>query len=269
MKPRSITSTANTTVKDAARLKRKKHRHSRRRFLAEGEDLLEAAIHSGIVPRQVFVLDGAPGANDLLEKVAVHPGTAVYLVNSQVMGKLSNMGGNSRVVAEFDLLDTDLPPAGQGVADGVYIYLAGLADPGNVGAIIRSAAALGGAGVIFSPDTADPYGPRSVQATMGSIFSLPLYHDTAGIPALLYWAADHGLTPVAADHRWGKAAWECDLTAGLLLMMGAERAGLPDGLREHAAFSVKVPQRADIDSLNVAMAATAILYEAARQRTGE
>ncbi|MHB0915193.1 MAG: TrmH family RNA methyltransferase [Thermoleophilia bacterium] len=267
MKLKSITSSANIIIKEAARLKRKKNRQSRRLFLAEGEDLLEAAVTNGVTPRQVFVLDGAEEAVlELLEEAPHKDDAAVYSVSTQVMDKLSSMGGNCRVVASFDFRDTGLSWTRDEAPGNNYVFLAGLSDPGNVGAIIRSAAALGAAGVIVSPETADPYGPRAVQASMGAVFTIPLLQGYESVPSLFYWASEQGLATVAADHRDGEVAWECDLAAGFMLVMGAERTGLPEDILQRADLTVRIPQRAGTDSLNVAMAATAILYESARQR---
>lgn len=266
MKPRSITSAANNTVKDTARLKRKKHRWANRRFLAEGEDLLEAAVNDGHRPRQVFALEEAVDPAALPGKLVDDPEVEVIAASEAVIGKLSSMGGNSRLVAVFDFLDVPLPGGRDQAGSGMFVYLAGLSDPGNVGALLRSAAALGAEGVILAEDTADPYSPKAVHASSGSIFSIRIHYCPEGIPTLLYWAADLDLQLVGTDQRDGVPAWEADLTGGILLLMGAERCGLPAGLREHAAAFVRVPQEAGIESMNVAMAGTALLYEAARQR---
>ena len=248
------------------RLKRKKHRHSRRLFLAEGEDLLDAAMSSGARPRQVFMLEGAKASIGLPEVAQDDREIEIFLVSEPVINKLTSLGGNARIAAVFDFVDSDLPQL-QPLRDKVfYIYLAGIADPGNIGSLIRSAAALGADGIIMSDDSADPYGPKAVQASMGSIFKIPLHRCSSSCDVLLDWAARLGLAPVATDNRTGASPWDVDLKGNILLMLGAERAGLPAELKQSAALTVMIPQHRGTESLNVAMAGTVLLYEALRQR---
>ncbi|HDZ59964.1 MAG TPA: hypothetical protein ENH44_04170, partial [Actinobacteria bacterium] len=159
MRTREIISPGNTAVKEAVRLRRKRNRYERRRFLTEGEDLLAAALAGGYIPRQVFVLEGnvsttmetigdASDGMDVLE-----PDVEVCICSQPVMEKLSELGSGSRVIAVFDFIDRQLAAE----TEGPLIYLAGVGDPGNAGTIIRSASALGGCGVAFSPDAVDPY----------------------------------------------------------------------------------------------------------------
>ncbi|MEW6020007.1 MAG: RNA methyltransferase [Pseudomonadota bacterium] len=273
-----ITSTGNQAVKEAARLGRKRHRHDRRQFLTEGEDLLDAALARGVIPRQVFAVEGTE--EDIADRFTAAglkwPGKVeLFSCSPPVMEKLSALGSGSRVAAVFDMVDRKFPgvlesatasgPAGERAAGiGPVLYLAGVADPGNVGTIMRSAAAMGAAAVLMGPGTADPYSPKSLRATMGAVFQLPFFL-TVNPATAVSWAERSGFPVIAAQAHAGKSVWDADLSDGFVLVLGSEREGVPHRLAE-AAQGVRIPQEGGAESLNVAMAATAILCEAARQR---
>lgn len=155
--------------------------------------------------------------------------------------------------------DVGFPPA-------LALYLAGVADPGNVGTLVRTAAALGVDWLALGPGSADPFGPRAVRAAMGATYSLPILEGVS--PADL--ATRSGFTIVAAVPSGGLPPWRADLTRPLVLALGAERAGLAPAMDvlEGAAplVSVTIPQAPGSESLNVAAAGAALLYEAVRQR---
>jgi tRNA G18 (ribose-2'-O)-methylase SpoU len=332
---KEITSTANAAVKEAVRLRRKRHRHEHRLFLAEGEDLLAAALAGGHFPRQVFVLEGsvagvvealdhavqagagsagagsgehAPGATGSgnLAPGATGSDMVVYICSEPVMQKLSELGSGSRVVSVFDFIDRQLDQYGgaeAGVAagnaasgnaasrnavaeitttergegatptsgTGPLVYLAGVGDPGNAGAIIRSAAALGASGIVFSPNAVDPYSSKCQRAAMGAAFRLPLFLDvTAG--EIAGWATGRGLPVVSSDPHQGMALWDEAVSEGrplsgaFVLVLGSERKGVPGELIAASRLRLRIPQLPEAESLNVAMAGTVILYEALKQR---
>ncbi|RJQ48033.1 MAG: RNA methyltransferase [Gaiellales bacterium] len=272
MESRRITSTANATVREAARLRLKKHRQSGRRFLVEGEDLLEAALAGGFIPRQVFVLEGAAGSMDRLRRALRREGPAgaavhVFECAPPVMDKLSGLGGGSRVVAVFDFIERRLPAAHGDLGPLPLLYLAGIGDPGNLGTIVRSASSLGCEGVLLDPRCADPFSHKATRASMGALFSLPVYPDI-GTGDLVSISRRFSREIICADAREGTPSWQADLGAPLILALGSEREGIPGEVTQVAAGKVRIPHRdRSADSLNVAMAATVILYEAARQRT--
>ncbi|MHB9111881.1 MAG: TrmH family RNA methyltransferase [Thermoleophilia bacterium] len=282
MKYRGISSTGNAIIKEAARLKRKRHRYESRLFLVEGEDLLDAALARGITPRQVFVLEGheelvegvgqrlaasakADDAGDSARS-ARRSGTDVYVCPWPVMEKISELGSGSRVVAVFDFLEQaisrDLTEG-----RGPLLYLCGMGDPGNVGTLIRSGASLGVSGVALAPGTADPYGPKALRATMGAIFQVPVYVGLE--PAdLISRAKAAAVDIVCADPHEGLELWHADLAKDFALVLGSEREGVPEELLRAATTTVRIPQTGPTESINVAMAGTVVLYEALRQRAG-
>jgi TrmH family RNA methyltransferase len=193
-------------------------------FAAEGEDLVEAAERAG--RRAEFVLRAG---------VDVEP---------ELLSAVSALGSGSRVIGVYERRWSE--PGGD-----LMVWLHAVEDPGNVGTIVRSAHALAGATVVLGPGCADPFSPKAVRASMGSLFALP--------PARAPLEALTGRR-VALDAGGAGTLAEADLSPPLVLCLGAERAGLPEALR---AGAVRIPVASD--SLNVAMAATVALYEAARR----
>jgi RNA methyltransferase, TrmH family len=214
------------TSKDNAQLKTIRKLLQKRRdglFVAEGEDLIEAAAANGWQP-EILLRAGEDVEPDLMP---------------------SGLGSGSRVVAVYRERWSE--PGGD-----LSVYLHGVHDPGNVGTIIRSAHALADGPVILGPDCADPYGPKAVRASMGSIFARP--------PARAAFEELRGTT-IALDSDAGEPVDEVSAEAPVILCLGAERAGLPAAVLGAAASRARIPTRADgPDSLNVAMAATVALY---------
>jgi 23S rRNA (uridine2479-2'-O)-methyltransferase len=144
------------------------------------------------------------------------------------------------------------------------------ASPGNLGSVIRSADAFGAAGVVVTGHAADPYDPRSVRASTGSLFARPVIR----LPSpreLTAWLAvqrarGYPITLVGADEGGDRDVFDAGLTSPTLLVMGNETAGLSAAWREQCDYLVRIPMTGSASSLNVANAATVVLYEAARQR---
>jgi TrmH family RNA methyltransferase len=138
-------------------------------------------------------------------------------------------------------------------------------DPGNVGAIVRAAEAAGATGVIVTAGSADPLGWKALRGSMGSAFRLPI---AAGVEAVEVCASarDQGVEVVATSPADGVDLYECDLTGPVLVLVGGEGAGLPADVGAVAHLAVRIPMRAPVESLNVAVATGIILFEAHRQR---
>jgi TrmH family RNA methyltransferase len=144
------------------------------------------------------------------------------------------------------------------------------ASPGNIGSIVRSADALGAAGVIVTGHAADIYDPRAVRASTGSLFALPVVRAPGPHEVAAWVAAKRaGGCPIVlagADERGEADVFDVDLTQPALLLVGSEAAGLSSAWRGLCDVTVRIPMAGAASSLNAANAATAVLYEAARQR---
>jgi TrmH family RNA methyltransferase len=236
-----VTSRDNPRLKRARRLlTSRRARSSSGLFVAEGEDLLEAALRAGVPPLEVLATPDA----------ALPAGLDAVRVQEPLLAEVSTLGHAARVLALFRR--PDLPVAALG---DVAVALYDVHDPGNVGAVLRSVAALGRGSAGLGPGCADVTGPKAVRASMGAVFSVPAV-DPATLPGRQ--------VALAADAPVELA--DVDLRGPVVFLLGGERSGLSEAIRERAALSARIPQAADVDSLNVAMAATVALYEARRQR---
>ena len=166
-------------------------------------------------------------------------------------------------------LDAAFSPGSDAAAlTPLVLVLAGIQDPGNVGAIVRTAAACGATGVVAIEGSANPFGWKALRGAMGGTFHLPVsarstLEDVARV------AADAGVRLVAAVPRGGTPLPQLDLRAPTAIVLGAEGAGVTEPVIETAAEFVSIPMRPAVESLNVAVAAALILYEAFRQRQQE
>jgi TrmH family RNA methyltransferase len=161
--------------------------------------------------------------------------------------------------------DPDRPPGSD--PSQLVVVLAGLQDPGNVGAIVRTAAACGATGLVTIDGAANPYGWKALRGAMGGTFRLPIaprgtLHD------VVRTARESGVRLVAAVARGGTPLQDVDLRAPTAILLGAEGPGLSETTAAAATERVTIPLRRPIESLNVAVAAALILYEASRQRPG-
>jgi TrmH family RNA methyltransferase len=145
------------------------------------------------------------------------------------------------------------------------VVAAGVGDPGNLGSILRAAEAAGATGCITLPGGADPFRDKAVRGSMGSIFRLPVLAGLDAV-AVVDFARRNGLQVVAADGGAATAYTAADLRPPTLLVLGAEAAGVPEELRSAADLRVRIPLRSPVESLNVAVAAGVLLFEARRQR---
>jgi RNA methyltransferase, TrmH family len=219
-----ISSPQNEKLKLVRKLHERKHREREGLFATEGEDLVEAGLAAGARPH--FVLSAAGS------------GLGGEEVERELLDEVSALGSGTRTIAVW-------PVSWASEAGGPCVYLHGVADPGNVGAVVRTAHALLGGTVVLGPDCADPFGPKAVRASMGSIFGHSVLR------------AELGATPrprAALVAHGGKAL---EALAGVAtLCLGAEREGLPVELLGECDVEVTIPLRAGAaESLNVAAAA--------------
>lgn len=152
-----------------------------------------------------------------------------------------------------------------GAGHPLVVVMVGVQDPGNVGTVVRTAEAFGASGAIATAGTAHPWSPKAVRASAGSVLRLPVLHGIS--PAVvLAQLGIAGLKTYAATLAGGSLPSQADLTAPVALLIGNEGAGLPPEIENSAHGTLRIPLASPVDSLNAAMAATVLLYEAARQR---
>lgn len=220
-----ITSSHNPLLKEIRRLQR---RRADGRFVAEGEDLIAAASAAGWVP--------------------VHHLRAGVDVEPHLLDAVSGLGSGSRELAVYE------ERWGMQVTGRLCVALWGVGDPGNVGTVLRSARAFGAACVAIGPGSADPFGPKAVRASMGALFDVPVVRvaSVRDLPGPRVALVGHEGVPIA----------ELGPDRPRTLLVGAERAGLPDDVVAACEQTAHIPIRTE--SLNAAMAATVALYEVNR-----
>ncbi|HXS47416.1 MAG TPA: RNA methyltransferase [Solirubrobacterales bacterium] len=219
-----ISSPHNEKLKLVRKLRERKQREREGLFATEGEDLVEAGLAAGAEPRILLSLAGSEIGGEEVEP--------------QLLAEVSALGSGTRVIAVW-------PQVWAAAVRPPCVYLHGVADPGNVGAIVRTAQALLGGTVVFGADCADPHGPKAVRASMGSIFGQSLLR--AGIDATP--------RPRAALVAHGGETLD-SLAAAATICLGAERDGLPAEVLDECDLKVTIPLRpGGAESLNVAAAA--------------
>jgi TrmH family RNA methyltransferase len=151
------------------------------------------------------------------------------------------------------------------VKSPLLVVMHGINNPVNVGAILRSAEAAGSTGVIATANTADPFSAKAIRGAMGSAFRLPIWAGPS-YPQVLTWCNKHNVKPISADVNATKLYTDIDWKISRALILGTESSGLTLEEVTAAGETVKIPMRGSVESLNVAVAAAIMLYEAARQR---
>lgn len=171
------------------------------------------------------------------------------------------------LLAVVEMPDDDLDRI-RVTGDFLAVVLDRPANPGNIGSIIRSADAFGAGGVVVTGHAADTYDPRSVRASTGSLFALPVVRTPSHCEVAAWLTAQRGhrIAIVGTDEHGEHNVFDFDFTRSTLLVVGNEATGLSGGWRELCDHLVKIPMTGAASSLNAANAATAVLYEIARQR---
>ena len=149
--------------------------------------------------------------------------------------------------------------------NGLYVFLENLQDPGNLGTIIRSAEAAGAHGIIMNETCVDAYNPKVIRATMGSFFRVP-FAVTPDLSGTVRTFRQTGGQAFAAHLKGEKSYTQADFTGKTAILIGNESKGLSDALTKEAGELIRIPMAGKVESLNAAMAATILMFEAARQR---
>jgi RNA methyltransferase, TrmH family len=234
------------------------------RVILDGWHLLESALAAAVALEWIAVTPDAAAAHPDVMAMAARRGVPVVEVAPTVMDALSPVRQPSGVVAVGGRPSVELP-ALLTPAPALVVAALGLQDPGNVGALIRSADAGGATGVLLDTASADPWHWKALRASMGSTLRVPVVRHTDAA-ATIRDCQRGGLQVVATVPRGGVAFDRVDLRAPTVLLLGAEGTGLPAAALAAADLTVTIPMRAGVESLNAAVAAALLVYEAARQR---
>jgi TrmH family RNA methyltransferase len=260
-----ITSRENEKIRHLRALAEPKERKKSKAFLIEGIKMVEEALGTGAPVAQVIA------APSLLRRhgksvltIAASRGVDVLWVSEHLMDVIAESKTPQPVMAEVRIAEHSanalLAPE-----QGLIVIAHQLQDPGNLGTIIRTCEAVSASGVAITQNTVDPYGPKAVRASMGSILRVPVAKiDDAG--DFLKACQEKGFQTVALVVQGKETHFDLDLTKPTALVAGQEGAGLPDDMMQAVDHRVTIPMSPAIDSLNVATATAVVLYEAMRQR---
>jgi RNA methyltransferase, TrmH family len=253
-----LTSIKNPKVAAAVRLKKRAFREEDRCFLVEGAQGVGEALEHPANLLSLFVVDEL----DPLAVRARQAGVEVHEVSPEVMGKLTSTVTPQGIVGISPFLDVGLDALS---ADGCIAILHEVRDPGNAGTVVRSADAAGADGVVFTATSVDPYNPKTVRSSAGSIFHLPIVRGEETRSAV-QGARERDLRILAMDGHGDQDLYTVDLSAPTAFVFGNEARGLPEEILAMADERVRVPHRGKAESLNLAAAATVCLFEWARRR---
>jgi len=258
-----ITSLANPTIKALRALKQRKARDEQGRYLIEGIRPVAEAIQCG-APLEMLIV-----APDLLSSAFAHDvittyaaeGGKILTVSAAVFTSLTEKEHPQGLAAVGYIRYTtlsELPPAAVG-----WVALVEVADPGNLGTILRTADGAGFSGVILVGTTTDPFDPAAVRASMGALFSQPIVRTDWR--DLLAWCRQRQITLVGSSDRGACDYRTAPYSRPLVLVLGSERHGLSDEQLADCDLVVRIPMRGRSDSLNLAVAAGILMYEITRQ----
>ncbi|MHB0923478.1 MAG: TrmH family RNA methyltransferase [Bellilinea sp.] len=258
-----ITSGQNPKIKRIrALLAARQDRAREKVYIIEGVRLVEEAVKAGVKPELVlFSSDLSPRGRDMLENFAA-AGTQVEEVEATILQSLSDTETSQGILAVLPQPPAVLPPAWD-----LMLILDRIRDPGNMGTILRSAAASGVQVFVLTPASTDIFGPKVVRAGMGAHLHIPIL--TLDWPEIIS-ACKHDRTPPAAimvaDSSGGSPCWRTNLRQPLALVIGSEADGPQQAALDAADGLVHIPMPGKAESLNAAIAASILLYETVRQR---
>jgi TrmH family RNA methyltransferase len=240
-------------------LKRRGDRDREGAFLLESIVGLEAALGAGIAVREVFVAEERGDLQERCEDMSLD----VTIVPDHVLRAVADTTTPQGMVAVAAIPKArlrDIPAE----AD-LILVLAEVRDPGNAGTLVRSAAAAGAGAVVFTEASVDPYAPKTVRASAGALFAVPIVRNVPLADATQA-LSDRGLSVYLAEAWEGPPVFEADLTEPVAFIVGNEAHGIPETGASHPG-ALSIPMPGGTESLNVAIAGSILLYETVRQRS--
>jgi TrmH family RNA methyltransferase len=261
---RSVTSRQNSLVKDLRKAFTQSELTHQGYMAIEGVRIIEEAIRSGLRFQAVFFSEsGRSHADRLLPQISSHAETLLLpdAVFQSAVATETPQGVAALVMPKAAKLEEILESLAE---DALIIGLAAVQDPGNVGTVIRSAEAFSARAVLLGERTASHFNSKVVRASAGSVFREPIIR--APLLETISTLKEHGFRAIATSSHKGRPLDELNLRGRVLLLIGGEGAGLPPAITAQADELVTIPHSPRVESLNAGIAASILLYEAARQR---
>ncbi len=265
MRLRRLESPQNPIIRQALKVRDRRPGRRGAAFLVEGPNLVASALEAGAGLGSVFVTEGfrskrAPRA--MLNSIA-RRGGELYEVSEKILRRLAETETPQGIAAVASLRPASLEEIRP---DGPIVVLDAVQDPGNVGTIIRTSDAAGASAVVVLGGTCDPFMPKALRASAGSIFNIPLvYAARKELPGELR-RRGIGMVVTASDAE--TSVFDAELRGPLAIVFGNEARGVGRELREAADIEIRIPVRGGAESLNVASSAAVCLYEVLRRKKG-
>ena len=260
---RRISSRQNALVKDLRKALSQGEPTAEGYLAVEGVRMIEEAIRSGLRFQAVFFSDaGSAHATRLLPQIGSH--VELLLLPDDVFASAVSTESPQGVAALVKLRTHKFEELLDSAHDSLLVGIAGIQDPGNLGTIIRSAEAFGARAVLLGEKTVSPFNPKTVRGSAGSLFREPLLRVklVESISAL----KQQGVRVLATSSHKGKPLHEGNFTGAAMIIVGNEGAGVPQEILSLADELITIPHSPRVESLNAGIAASILLYEAARQR---
>jgi TrmH family RNA methyltransferase len=263
-----LTSVSNARVRTLVNLRRRRQRDQLGLMLVEGYEELSLALTAGAVPTTLYVCpDLVRDAGNLrtVDEVAAL-GTEIVMVNTRVFERIAYRESPDGWLAVVQTVPTDLAALRLG-PNPLALVCESVEKPGNLGAMLRTADAVGADAVVAATPITDWGNPNIVRASKGTVFAVPV--AAADSTDVLAWARAGGLRVVAATPDTDTVFTDVDLSGPTAIAVGSEKHGLSRTWLDSADVRVRIPMAGLANSLNVATSAAIILYEAHRQRRAD
>jgi len=260
-----ITSPSNPRIKQLVRLRTRRYRDRSGLFLIEGDRELRRAADGATEVLEIFTCPQLYlGHNEeaLVGRLAAG-GAEIVEVGEVPFHKASYRDKPGGLIAVARQFPTGLDRIYLG-EDALVLVVESIEKPGNLGTMLRTAEAAGVAAIIVCDPTTDPFNPNVVRASLGTLFCIPL--AVTSTADAIAWLRRRGVRTVATTPGATRPHWETDLTGSVAIVVGSEQHGLSSAWMEAADLQALIPMPGSVDSLNSAMAAGIVLFEAARQR---
>lgn len=288
-----LTSSQNPVVKEIRALRNKSGRNERGLYFIEGARFVAEALNefvvaaerpytdSGNMPVSTSVNSPASGMPDIkyvavsdsfvsgdgyesIVKPCLDRGVKVYSLTDRLFESVSDTMNPQGVLAVLGMKKERLEDAA--LRDGILVILDGIRDPGNMGTIVRTADAAGCSGIIVTDGCVDLYNPKVLRSTMGSVFHLPVLHCGSTTEAVDICRRKGFL--ICASHMEGSVSiYDADLSGNVAVVIGSEAEGVCDEVLRNSDMLIRIPMTGRAESLNAAVAAAIIIYEAVRQKS--
>ncbi len=261
-----ITSPSNPQVKRLLRLRRRRHRDREGLFLIEGYREILRALGAKVPITEIYVCEDLfLGDNEtrLVERLT-NTGAELHRLSAVPFRRVAYRDRPEGLLALARQFDSHLDRLEVGT-DPLFLVVEGIEKPGNLGSMLRTADAAGVDGVIVADPTTDPFNPNVVRASLGSLFNVPL--AVATTHNTLRWLSRNGIMPLVSRPTATASLWEADLSGAVAVVVGSEQYGLSRPWLAPEFPSVSIPMHGSADSLNAAVAAAVLLFEANRQRS--